>query len=296
MAGIADWDELRFVKRAAEHGSFTAAASSLGVNAATVLRRINALEERLGSRLFYRSRAGLDLTQAGQRVLTAADAIFREIQDMEFAVVGCDVQLEGNISFSTTDDLALAFAEPALHAFVRQYPSVTVELRLDNKIVNLNEREADIVLRCTKAPPALLVGRMLGDLELGVYVAKSVADRHEPNDLPWIIWGNAEAPPQVAEFEAVHLRGASACLRINSFLTAQRACSAGLGLAVLPSFMARKDKTLHRVTSKPAPNSSSLWLLTHERLRRLPRIRAFMDMVGRAIATQRAVLDQSGNA
>ncbi|RWE30086.1 MAG: LysR family transcriptional regulator, partial [Mesorhizobium sp.] len=67
---MADWDELRFVKRAAEHGSFTAAAGSLGVNAATVLRRINALEERLGSRLFYRSRAGLDLTQAGQRVLT----------------------------------------------------------------------------------------------------------------------------------------------------------------------------------------------------------------------------------
>lgn len=157
VTGIANWDELRFVKVAALHGSFAAAARSLGVDAATVLRRIVALEGRLGSQLFYRSKAGLQLTKAGQRVLISADTILREIKEMEFDVIGNDASLEGEISFSTTDDLALVFAEPALFEFSRLYPGLTVNVRIENRVLNLSEREVDVVLRCSMRPPPLLV-------------------------------------------------------------------------------------------------------------------------------------------
>ena len=284
MSRIADWDDLRLASAAGQHGSFAAAARALAVDAATILRRINGLEKRLECRVFERSRNGLQLTDAGRRVVVAASSIQREIESMELDIAGRDAELKGEIVFSTTDDLAYHFAEPALAAFQRRFPQIVVNLEVENAPVNLNKREADVVLRCTKRPPPLLVGRRLGGIDLAIYAARDSSAAVPESNTRWILWRERSAPPEVARFQREHLRGCHAALRTSSFLVAKRACLAGTGVTILPTFMARSEDGLKRLTALGKLESSELWLLTHQKRSRIPRIRVFTKHIGGHLA------------
>ena len=287
MSGISDWDDLRVAREVAQTGSFTAAAHRLGIDAATVLRRMNALEERLGTKLFFRSRTGAQLTELGERTFASATRVLHEIQNLELEIGGRDVALEGDIVFSTTDDLARALADEAVYAFRQQYPGIIVNLRHQSQTVNLNEREADVVLRCSHSPPPSLIGRRLGEIKLAVYRAANL-DPSSETQLPWLLWSDDHAPEEVRRFLKKYATTAPA-MRSDSFLALQRACGAGLGLAVLPCLLADCDPSLVRADGFAEPTPGALWLLAHQSLRNTPRIRAFMGVVGAHIAAHEAL-------
>jgi DNA-binding transcriptional LysR family regulator len=290
-----DWDDLRFFLAVARTGSLSGAAKALGVNHSTAFRRIEAFEARLGVRLFERHREGYALTLAGDEMREAAERVDTEIDAMERRVTGRDLRLSGPLSVTTTDDLATCLLGPPLASFQAACPGIDLSVILDNQFFNLSKRQADVALRPTGAPPDTLVGRRVAALAFAVYAAKGQAPKGRGRKAlasrPWLAFDDSLGHLAAAKWLAREYGEAPVALRANNLLTLMTGAVQGMGLALLPCFMADPAPGLERVTGPVGDAQSSLWLLTHEDLRNTQRVRAFMDHMGDALAAQRGLLE-----
>ena len=290
-AAFSDWDDLRLFLAVARAGSLSGAARELGVNHSTVFRRMNGFEERLGVRLFERLPSGYVLTPAGEETREAALRIEDEVATLGRKVSGQDLRLSGTIRITTIDMLALGLLPRHLAAFRAAYPGIELEVHLTNAALDLGRREADVALRVGNEPPEALIGRRVGRLAFAVYGSSEYCasrpdvplKRHE-----WIGLESEHAP--LARRFAKFLPDMKTIFRANSIAASIAAAQAGIGLAVLPCGLADPDPGLRRVADLPDDFALDLWLLTHEDLRRTARIRAFMDFLAEAIASEAALL------
>src|SRR5262245_44529520 len=164
-----EWDDLRFVLAVAAEGSLAGAARVLGVNHTTVLRRVNAFEERLGVRLFERLPAGYTLTTEGAELIEAARLMEDTVTSLERRLVGRDRKLAGTIRVTTTDTLAGSILPGILADFRRQHPGIALELATSNMVVSLSKRAADVAIRPAENPPEALVGRRVSSVAFALY-------------------------------------------------------------------------------------------------------------------------------
>ena len=289
----ADWDDLRLVLAIARARSLSGAARALAVNHATVFRRLGGIEARLGVRLFDRHKGGYVPTAAGEELERVAAGIDEQVADLDRRLTGRDLRLEGTLRVTTVDTIATALMPAVMARFAAAYPGVALELAVDKAIASLSRREADVAVRPTPEPPEGLVGRRIGDLAFAVYGARAylkAAGKREERDHAWIVpddslghlpatkWLRSLAPARIA-------------LRSDSFVAMAEAAAAGIGLVTLPCYTGDSRKDLLRVGSVRAGLGSSLWLLTHEDLRRTARVRAFMDLAAGALGAQRALIE-----
>jgi DNA-binding transcriptional LysR family regulator len=166
------WDEFRLVKAIAETGSLAGAGDVLALNHSTVFRRLNGLEQELGSRLFERARTGYVPTPAGEEMVTLATRMFDDITEFERRVAGRDVKPSGELRVTTNDSLVAHLATPLFGAFCRQYPEIKLDVVIDNRALNLSRRDADVAIRATAEPPETLVGRRIASIAWAVYGSK----------------------------------------------------------------------------------------------------------------------------
>ncbi len=143
----------------AREGTLAGAARRLRVNHSTVFRRLATIEARLETRLFERQGGSYVTTAAGEDLLRTAERVEAEVEALERRLSGQDLRLTGSLRMTTPDDMAEILVMPLLRDFRRSYPDITVELILDNRMLNLTRREADIALRPTLEPPETLSGR-----------------------------------------------------------------------------------------------------------------------------------------
>ena len=283
--------DLRTLLAIAREGSLAGAARRLRVNHSTVFRRLAAIEARLDTRLFERRDGSYVTTAAGEDLLRTAERVEAEVEALERRLSGRDLRLTGSLRLTAPDDIAEVLLMPALAAFRRAYPDITVELVIDNRMLSLTRREADIALRPTREPPETLVGRRIATLASTVYRASS-ATRVEETDLAaealtaepfaaelWAAWEEGAGPPAVARWLESRIDRNAVVYRSNSLLNQASATRAGLGLAILPCFQADPDPELQRVMDPPAELDTGLWLLTHPDLRRAARVRALLDLL-----------------
>ncbi len=273
--------DLRTLLAIAREGSLAGAARRLRVNHSTVFRRLAAIEARLDTLLFERRDGSYVTTAAGEDLLRTAERVEAEVEALERRLSGRDLRLTGSLRLTAPDDIAEVLLMPALAAFRRSYPDITVELVIDNRMLSLTRREADIALRPTREPPETLVGRRIATLASTVYRASS-ATRVGDKDLatePWIAWDEGAGPPPVARWLESRIDRNAVVYRSNSLLNQASAARAGLGLAILPCFQADPDSGLQRVMDPPAELDTGLWLLTHPDLRRAARVRALLDLL-----------------
>ena len=148
-----EWDDLRYLLAVATEGSLAGAARVLGVNHTTVLRRVNAFEERLGVRLFERLPAGYTLTAEGAELVEAARLMEDTVASLERRLVGRDRKLVGTVRVTTTDTLAGSILPAILADFRRQHPGIALELATSNLVVSLSKRAADVAIRPAENPP-----------------------------------------------------------------------------------------------------------------------------------------------
>ena len=156
-----DWDDVRYFLALARAGSVRAAGTSLGTSHSTVLRRVEALEERLQTRLFDRNRDGYSLTEAGQRVLPSAERVEAEMATIERGVAGADERLEGPVTFTTFDNYIARLLLRELRPFCVAHPAIDLQFSVDFRMADLSRREADIAVRAHGAgtePADHLVG------------------------------------------------------------------------------------------------------------------------------------------
>ena len=276
---ILHWDDLRVVQAIAEAGSLSGAGRRLGASHATVFRRLNAIERRLGVALFERSRRSYAPTPAGEDLAAVAARVEAEVLGAERRVVGRDLRLSGTIRVTTTDTLLMGLLSPIFADFQRAHSEIVLEVAVSNQLFNLSQRDADVAVRPSSSPPEHLLGRRVGSIAQAVYTRHDAAQRNGD----WI--GPDRHLGYAALDSWMQANGADAnCrYRVDTMLGMLAAARDGLGRAVLPCYFADAEPALNRV-GEPIPElATDLWLLTHPDLRRVARIRAFMAFVGEAM-------------
>ncbi|ETX27023.1 LysR family transcriptional regulator [Roseivivax isoporae] len=284
MNDALDWNDYRTVLRIAEAGSLSAAAQAMGSSHPTLFRRINAVEEKLGVRLFERFRTGYRLTAAGEEVAATARAIEELTNETERRVGGRDLRPSGVVRLATTDTLFSGLLAPEIARLRELEPGIVLEVAVSNEISDLAFREADIAIRPATAPPGHLVGRRLGRIRQAIYASQAVAvsetDELDWSTLPWI--GPSASTPYPQLHAWMRTAGCDrACVsRMDSVLGMHAAVRAGIGIAVLPCYLAESDPAVRRLGGALEDLSVDLWLLTHPDLRHTARVRAVMDYIG----------------
>lgn len=168
-----DWNEPRLVLAVHRAGSLTGAAKALGIDHSTAFRRLNAVETRLGVRLFERLPGGsYEATAAGERMAAAAERMEDEALALDRAIAGRDRRLSGPLRVTSSETLAYRELTRHLAVFRKQHPGIVVELAIDNRVLSLSRREADIALRPIRPKEGDLWGRKLADVAWAVYGAR----------------------------------------------------------------------------------------------------------------------------
>lgn len=285
-----DWDDLRTFLAVARTGSLTEAARGLGVSYSTVSRRLAALEEGLGSRLFERLAAGYKPTPVGEEMLETARRMETEFEALSRRVLGRDARLEGRVRVATTDALVTSFM-PEIAAFSRRYPDIEVDLLTTPEPAELAMRETEVALLVTDRPPPNLVGRRLARLPSALYAARSyLADHPAEAELAahvWVGWEDGMAHIPAARWMRERVPHARVACRVSTGTALREALRAGVGVAYLLCFLADEDPALVRLRPPEPALETGLWLLVHEDLRATGRVRVFLDFMAEAIGRHR---------
>jgi molybdate transport repressor ModE-like protein len=285
-----DWDDLRTFLAVARAGSLTEAARALGVSYSTVSRRLAALEEGLGARLFERLASGYEPTPAGAEMLESARRMEAEFEALSRRVRGRDARLAGRVRVATTDALATSFM-PELAAFSRRFPEIEVDLLSTPEPAELAMREAEVALLVTDRPPPSLVGRRLARLPSALYASRAyLADHPADRELAahvWVGWEEGMSHIPAARWMREHVPHARVACRVSTGTALRSAVRAGVGIAHLLCFLADEDPALERLRPPEPALETGLWLLTHEDLRTTGRVRVFLDFMAEAIGRHR---------
>ncbi|WP_207482873.1 LysR family transcriptional regulator [Arenibaculum pallidiluteum] len=286
------WDGMRLVLAIGTTGTLTGAARSLGIDHSTAFRWLGALEARLGVRLFDRARDGYAATPAGEAIIAAAARMDAELAGLERLLAGQDLRPSGTVRVTTTDTL-IPVLMPCLADFRRSFPGIVLEVVVTNAFLSLTRRDADVAIRPVAEPPDTLVGRRAATIATAVYAARGAAGSPEPEtpDDPaghdWVGPDDSLAHTGFAKWQRGAAPEERVVLRASTLLGLQAAVRAGLGRAALPCFLADPDPGLRRIGHTIPELETGLWLLTHPDLRKVARIRAFLDFMAEEIGRRR---------
>lgn len=281
------WDDLQVVLAIAESGSLSGAGRQLGVSHATVFRRLTDMERRLGVSLFHRNRSGYSQTPAGEDLAASAARIQQEVFGAERRIAGEDLHLAGTIRLTTTDTLFSGLLAGLLADFRERHPAIELEVVISNQQQSLTKREADLAIRPTNTPPETLVGRRVGRIKQAVYGRKDrwkqLGEALKVEDLmdePWIGPDSHMGDLAMEHWVASNVPESNCRYRLDSVLAIQIAIGKGSGVAVLPCYLGDADDQLHRITEPLPELETQLWMLTHQDLRRVTRIKTLMKDIG----------------
>ncbi len=291
-----DWDDLRYFIAAARTGSLTAAARHLGVDAATVGRRISRLESRLKSTLLVRSARGLQLTSVGARLwesgLDAEAAMLQAERSSGDDIVG------GSVRISASEGFGTVILAPALPAFCSQRPGLNIELAANSGFLSPSRREVDMAVTLSAPTQARLVAEPLTDYQLGLYSSQAYLDQAPELDTvealgQHALVGYIDDLIYVPELRYLDELGVRLRRQISSSsIRAQREIIvAGGGIGVLPCFMARG---LAPVLGDKVRLTRRFWMSTHADVARTARMRAVRRWLVELVSQHSAELNPYG--
>jgi len=288
-----DWDDIRYFLAVSRGGSVRAAAKSLGVNHATVLRRIAQLEERLGALMFEKLPAGYRLTAAGDEVLELAKQMEASSLKLETRVLGRDQSVRGLLRVTLAPPLANHLLMPDFANFARLHPEIEMEILSFGELANLTNREADVAIRVVydrKTLPLNLHGLKGPEVFGGVYMSRDRLTAWRagaPDPIRWIVISIHGIPEWAREGE---VRATGVPFRTTDGEAQIVAVRQGLGMTTLPCFVGDADPLLVRVPGTDLHMHGTLWLLTQGETRKTKRVRLFTEFVSRRLAAYAPLL------
>lgn len=287
-----NWDYYRYFIEIYRTGSLKTAAQKLGVNQTTVGRNLTTLEGEVGTRLFERRSDGFVVTAAGERILGVIRQVEEEMLGVERLLSGKDERPEGVVKIAAPGALANHWLIPRLGPFVKQFPRIQLEFLTGPELVNLARRDADIALRLVKPKQAGLVVRHAGTMKLGIFshrklfekspVPRKISDLHS---FPFIgLYPDATSAPEYSLLKS--LKGsARIAMRSAAWSSVSSAVLGGLGLGILPTFMAQGKDDLIQILPETMV-TMPVWLVYHPDLRNAARVRAVIGFVGALLKSQ----------
>jgi DNA-binding transcriptional LysR family regulator len=288
-----DWDDVRYFLAAARGGSVRAAAGRLGVNHATVLRRIAQLEDHLGTQMFEKLPSGYRLTAAGEEVLELAEQMEASSHQLETRVFGRDQSVRGLLRVTLPPFLATHLLMPDLADFARMHPDIEMEIVSTGDVVNLTNREADVAIRIVsdrKTLPLNLHGLKGPELFAGVYMSRdrlAAWRAGAPDPIRPIVIGVQGVPDWANEGE---VRATGVSFRTPDAEAQIAAARQGIGMTRLPCFVGDADRLLVRVPGADLHMHATLWLLTQGETRKTKRVRLFTEFLSGRLAAYAPLL------
>lgn len=290
-----DWNDLRYFLAVVRAGRLTEAARRLGQDHSTVGRRIAALEQAVGARLFERRPQGYFLTPAGQRLIPTAETIERAALGAARAAGG-EARIAGIVRIGAPEGFGGHFLAPRLGRLATAHPELQLELAALPRVFSLSKREADIAIGLSRPTEGRLYVRKLTDYHLQLYAAADYLDAHPEitgtDDLhahrligyvdDYIFTPELDYLPLIA-------KGLKATLRSSNLLAQLAATASGAGLCVLPCFLAAGRSDLRPVLPDTVRLTRSFWLITHADLHDLAQIRATSDFIAQEVREARGL-------
>ncbi len=271
------WDDIRAFLAVARAGTLSGAAGHMALGLATVSRRIERLEAAIGQPLFLRQQSGYRLTEDGS-------ALVERAEEMEAAALSLtsglrrDATVSGTVRLATAENLATELILPELARLRGEHPRLALEIVTDIATVNLHRRDADIALRMVKPERGNVSLQRLGTLGYGLYAAPAyVAGRSTSLDASafdadaFIGWCEPHGALPAAQWIERILKGRAPGIATTSLATQLMACVQGLGLAVLPHFLARRRDLI--CLKSDLGIDQPIWLVTQSDLAQSRRVR-----------------------
>ncbi len=283
-----DWDDVRYFLAVARGGSVRAAAERLGVNHATVLRRVAQLEERLGARLFDKLPSGYRMTGAGEEVLGLAEQMEASSNQLEARVLGRDQGVRGMLRVTMAPTIATHLLMPDFADFARLHPEVEIERPVARRAGEPHQprsRRRDPG-RLRSQRPAAQPPRAEGpELFGGVYLSRDLLAAWRAgttSPVRWIVKDNLGVPDWAQQGE---IPAAEVPFRTTSADAQIVAVRQGLGMTTLPCFVGDADPLLARVPGTDLRMHGTLWLLTQGETRKSRRVRLFTEFISARLAS-----------
>ncbi|MEL6572632.1 MAG: LysR family transcriptional regulator [Pseudomonadota bacterium] len=284
-----DWDDLRYVLEADRQNGLSGAARVLGVNHATVARRIVAAEDALGATLFDRLPTGYRATQAGREAVKTALLMETAGLDLERTIGSRDQVVAGELTVTAPQLMIGHVLAPILRDFGTTYPEIQLKVLGSNETLNLARREADVAIRISNTPHETLFGRMVAEQKSCVYASESYlrALSQDPDRrLAWLRFEHWTGiiPEVRALYPNVHI-----AMAFDDMAAMLAAVQTGIGVTRMPCFIGDQTKGVVRLPDVPLMPYLSVWVLTHVDLRKVARIATFMQFVGDRLQQLRPV-------
>ena len=285
-----DWDKLRVFHAVAEAGSFTHAGETLNLSQSAVSRQISALEENLQVPLFHRHARGLILTEQGESLNRTVREVFAKLAMTEALLTESKEKPAGRLKVTTTVGFGSSWLAPRLQKFLEMYPDVTMSLLLDDTDLDLAMREADVAIRMHAPKQPDLVQRHLMQIHWVVvahpdYLARAgtPARPEDLDDHKLILFGDYRPPVADINWLAEAGRRAGsprrALLEVNSMHAMAMAIRSGLGIGVLPDWMAGELDGLVRLLPEMKAPKVDVFFVYPEELRNSKRVAVFRDFL-----------------
>ena len=289
------WDDVQFFLSVAGSGSARTTAQVLGVSHSTVSRRVDNLESDLGTRLFDRNVGGYILTTEGRAMMEYAEQAEDALVSAELHLHGRDSELSGLIRVTMPDVIANHILLPKIACFTRQYPDIDIELSVSSDVFELMRRESDIALRFMgfgNPPPQPLIGRKVASVASCFYASEEYLENHDLSDpdsgARWLGWGESDRFPQWVK--ASPYPDIPTQYTIDQAGSQIAAARAGVGMAMLPCFLADTCEGIRRLPNCQPQLKHEIWLLSHPDLREVSRLRKFREFVVELFARKQALL------
>jgi len=281
-----DWNDLKYVLALAHHGRLSAVGKQLGVDHTTVSRRISALEQELDVRLFDRSPKGYTLTSEGHRMLPFAEKIESQAIALSKDISGLDTAMSGIVRLATPEALGSQFLTRHWISFRRDNPNIEVELVAAARRLSMTKREADIAVTLSRPTRGRLVAQKAGRYRLRLYGSSTYLRSHPPiqtfddlanHDFIWYVDDLLE----YEELQMLHknFRSPRVVFRSTNVTGQANAAVNGIGLALLPCFLADQMPELVPVLGDASALERDLWVVTHEDLRHVARMEAVVNFL-----------------
>lgn len=290
-----NWDDFRYFLAVARAGTLSRAGDRLGTDHATVARHIQSLEEDVNQKLFHRSNSGYELTEAGQRLSSAAEVLESTFISARAATGRGTNVISGTVRVAAPDGFGTMYLAPRLAALTNRHPGLEIELMATAQIFSLSKREADIAIGLARAEHMRVVSRRLTDYRLFLYGARSYLGKSKPviekADLRGHqLIGYIEDSVFTKELNHLNTLGEDIETRIRStnLLAQVHATLSGNGLCILPAFIGALYQELVPVLTKEVAITQTFHMHIHEDHRQVSHIREVATFIASEVTKDHA--------
>ncbi|UWQ93102.1 LysR family transcriptional regulator [Aliisedimentitalea scapharcae] len=298
-----DWDKLRIFHAVADAGSLTHAGDKLNLSQSAVSRQIRALEESLNATLFHRHARGLILTEQGELLFDATSAMSKRLDAASARIRDSEDEVFGELRVTTTFGFGTLWLAPRLPHLYEKFPDLKVDLMLEERVLDLPMREADVAIRMKEPSQADLIRKRLMTVRMKLYASRKYVDKHGIPETAAdisehrLICQNpsaAQVGASAVMVQGLMTHNPQSLLTVNNYFGVLQGVLHNLGIGVLPDYVTEDFPDLVHVLPESDSSEVPVYLAYPEELRHSRRIQAFRDFVQEEIIAHRKHLKALG--